>query len=180
MRFLFSRFFLFCCAFLLLAFPAFAQSIDGGVIDGGVAHIGPEIPKSIEMDSWAQWGALLVHAVQAKDYQFLVGLGLVFTMFLLRKAALYVEDKKEGWMGELGSFFASQFGGTVLLFVTAMMGGVGSALVGHVPVTGELFFDVAKMALLAAGGWSALVKPALAWFAARKKPAASAAPPPGA
>lgn len=161
-------------ALLFLLAPEVARAQDAGPIIGSeAAEVGftlpADVPTSIDsFDAVAQFALLLVRAVQSKDWQFAVGLLLLLAMLGLRKFAGFIEGKKEGWMGDLAAFFGTQFGGTILLFLTAVIGGLGSAMLGHVPVTPGLFLDVTKMALMTAGGWSAIVKPAWEWFKARR------------
>lgn len=162
--------------------PLVAPAVDPATGVPASIALPKTVPTSIEMDAWAQWGLLALQAVRSKDYQFLIGLLLIVAMLGLRKLASYVENKKDGWMGDLAGFFNTQFGGTLLLFVTAALGGIGSAALAHVPWSAGLFLDVGKMSLMAAGGWTALVKPGLEllakWWA--KRQAAKVAPGPAA
>lgn len=149
----------------------------------GLPPLPKEIPTNIDsLDAWGQLALLIYRAVQSKDWQFLVGLILILVMLALRKLAVYVEKHKAGWQGSLAAFFASSFGGTFLLFTTASLGALGSAQLAHMPLTWVLVLDVAKMSLLAAGGWHALVKPLVEfvktrWAATDKAPTAPAEPP---
>lgn len=168
------------------------ESIDAGLgpIDGSEAAeagtippLPKEIPTSIDsLDAWGQLALLAYKAVQSKDWQFLIGLILIVVMLGLRKLASYVKEHKDGWKGSLASFFASSFGGTALLFSTAMLGALGSTQLAHVAFTWWLVLDVAKVSLIAAGGWHALVKPLVEfvkarWAATDKAPTAPVEPP---
>jgi len=149
----------------------------------GLPPLPKELPTNIDtLDAWGQLALLMYRAVQSKDWQFLIGLILILVMLALRKLAVYVEKAKAGWQGSLAAFFASSFGGTFLLFATALLGALGSAQLAHLPFTWGLVLDVAKMSLIAAGGWHQFIKPLVAafqtWWAKRTAPAPVESPKP--
>jgi hypothetical protein len=126
------------------------------------------IPTSFDSsDAIVQAAALALHAASAHDWKFLIGLLLLVAVWGLRKGAAWVEAQHDGVPGKVGAFFNSQLGGTILVFLCSAIGAFGSALLAHQVVTAQLAWQVAELALVAAGGWAAVVKPIVAWVQAK-------------
>jgi hypothetical protein len=126
------------------------------------------VPTSFDSsDAIVQAAALALHAASAHDWKFLIGLLLLVAVWGLRKGAAWVEAQHDGIPGRVGAFFNSQLGGTILVFLCSAAGALGSALLAHQVVTAALAWQIAELALVAAGGWAAVVKPLVAWLQAK-------------
>lgn len=89
---------------------------------------------------------LIIDAIQQKNGWLVGTLGLIGTVYVLRKFVLVKVP-----------FFATQAGGAIINLVMAFLGVAAAALIGGAPVTGALVLDALQKAFLAAGGWT-LVK----------------------
>lgn len=188
----------FVLAVALASVSAFADAgVDDAVVeavDAGVAVVAPVVPMAslsidagvvdvpIEVEASVSMVKTVFTAVKTGDWWLAAGAFLVLVVSLLRTAG----KKFHAWLPDdnvldkpLIFLYDTKIGGWVLNWLTALAGGIGTAMAAGVPVDMSLWKSV-LMVSTSASALFELWKDVSEWWASRKKPEpvpAPAAPP---